>query len=187
MFKAGDRVQIVGAPEFPGSERLLGLEGVITKAFGIDDGTSWPFNVRITTKDTVFTGRIYAFAGNHLRDAVTTSVPPSPSGIRTGDTVYFVSKETAGDFKEGDAVTIHTSIVGDAVDSVNHPPHYNRFPVEVINITEQLDFNRGNAVKYLARAGYKAGVDELEDLSKAAWYVARAIEKLKRERESDDG
>jgi len=71
----------------------------------------------------------------------------------------------------------------DAVDVVNHPPHYNRFPVEVINITEQLDFNRGNAVKYLARAGFKEGVDELEDLSKAAWYVNRAIEKLKRERE----
>lgn len=71
-----------------------------------------------------------------------------------------------------------------AVDVVNHPAHYNRFPVEVINITEQLDFNRGNAVKYLARAGYKEGVDELEDLSKAAWYVNRAIEKLKKEREN---
>lgn len=75
------------------------------------------------------------------------------------------------------------SAIQEAVDVVNHPPHYNRFPVEVINITEQLDFNRGNAVKYLARAGFKEGVDELEDLSKAAWYVNRAIEKLKKERE----
>lgn len=69
-----------------------------------------------------------------------------------------------------------------AVDSVNHPAHYTRFPVEVIEITEQLDFARGNAVKYLCRAGFKPGVDELEDLSKAAWYVARAIEKLTGER-----
>lgn len=68
---------------------------------------------------------------------------------------------------------------------VTRPAHYNRFPVEVINITEQLDFNRGNAVKYLARAGFKEGVDELEDLSKAAWYVNRAIEKLTKERESN--
>lgn len=73
-----------------------------------------------------------------------------------------------------------------AVDNVNHPSHYNRFPVEVIEITEQLDFNKGNAVKYILRAGHKAGVDELEDLSKAAWCVNRAIEKLKKERESND-
>jgi predicted DNA-binding protein len=76
------------------------------------------------------------------------------------------------------------SAIQQAVDNVNHPPHYNRFPVEVIEITEQLDFNKGNAVKYILRAGHKAGVDELEDLSKAAWYVNRAIEKLKKERES---
>lgn len=72
-----------------------------------------------------------------------------------------------------------------AVDSVNHPPHYNRFPVEVIEITEQLPFNQGNVVKYVARAGFKAGVDELEDLNKAAWYLSRAIEKLKKERAND--
>lgn len=59
-------------------------------------------------------------------------------------------------------------------DQIN-PPHYRRFPVEVIDITEHLSFNRGNAVKYLARAGHKAGADELTDLRKAAWYVAREI------------
>ena len=68
-------------------------------------------------------------------------------------------------------------------DQVN-PGHYRRFPVEVIEITEQLDFNRGNAVKYLARAGHKDGADELTDLRKARWYVERAILKLERERES---
>ena len=77
------------------------------------------------------------------------------------------------------------SAIQEAVDNVNHPPHYEKYPVEVIEITEQLDFNKGNAVKYILRAGHKAGVDELEDLSKAAWYINRAIEKLKKERESD--
>lgn len=72
--------------------------------------------------------------------------------------------------------------VTEAVDSVNHPAHYTRFPVEVIEITEQLPFNQGNVVKYVCRAGFKQGVDELEDLSKAAWYLNRAIEKLKKER-----
>lgn len=65
-------------------------------------------------------------------------------------------------------------------DLINHPPHYTKFPVEVIEITEHLDFCRGNAVKYLCRAGLKG--DELEDLKKAQWYVSRAILKLERER-----
>lgn len=62
---------------------------------------------------------------------------------------------------------------------VEHPPHY-QFPggVEVIDLVEHLSFNTGNAVKYLARAGHKPGVDAVTDLRKAAWYVAREIERL---------
>jgi hypothetical protein len=66
-------------------------------------------------------------------------------------------------------------------DLINHPPHYTKFPVEVIEITENLDFCRGNAVKYLCRAGLKSKDTELEDLRKAQWYVERAITKLERE------
>lgn len=67
----------------------------------------------------------------------------------------------------------------DEHDAVNHPAHYTRFPgVEVIQITEHLNFCRGNAVKYLCRAGAKG--DELEDLRKAAWYVQREIERVER-------
>jgi hypothetical protein len=82
-------------------------------------------------------------------------------------------------FTDGPDPAPALTAIAQAVDNVNHPPHYKKYPVEVIEITEQLDFNRGNAVKYILRAGHKAGVDELEDLSKAAWYVNRAIEKLK--------
>jgi hypothetical protein len=83
------------------------------------------------------------------------------------------------------AATAGAGGIQGAVDNVNHPPHYKKYPVKVIEITEQLDFNKGNAVKYILRAGHKAGVDELEDLSKSAWYIARAIEKLKKERETN--
>ncbi len=40
-------------------------------------------------------------------------------------------------------------------DMVNHPPHYTGFSngAEVIDITENLTFNTGNACKYAARAG----------------------------------
>lgn len=66
-------------------------------------------------------------------------------------------------------------------DSVNHPSHYTQYPVEVIQLTEHMDFCRGNAVKYLARAGFKDPSKELEDLKKARWYTDRAIAKLEAE------
>ena len=47
---------------------------------------------------------------------------------------------------------------------------------EVIDITEQLNFNRGNAVKYILRAGFKD--DEMEDLRKAQFYINREIKRL---------
>jgi hypothetical protein len=42
-----------------------------------------------------------------------------------------------------------------------------------------MNFNVGNAIKYLWRAGLKDGVDPVEDLKKAAWYVNREIERLR--------
>ena len=52
--------------------------------------------------------------------------------------------------------------------------------IEVIDAIEswELNFSRGNAVKYIARAGHKN--DELEDLKKAAWYINREIERLEK-------
>lgn len=65
-------------------------------------------------------------------------------------------------------------------DSVNHPKHYNSYKgVEVIQLTEQMNFNRGNAVKYITRAGLKDKSKELEDLEKALWYINREINRLK--------
>lgn len=65
-------------------------------------------------------------------------------------------------------------------DPVEHPSHYVGFSngAEVIDIVEHLNFNRGNAIKYLARAGAKNPDTEVEDLKKAAWYVARELERL---------
>ncbi len=57
-------------------------------------------------------------------------------------------------------------------DPIN-PQHYRFGKVELIELTEQLDFCRGNAVKYLCRAGKKD--DTLQDLKKALWYTKRAI------------
>lgn len=63
-------------------------------------------------------------------------------------------------------------------DPVNHPAHYTRFPVEVIDITEHLTFNLGNAVKYCARAGYKDPAKTVEDIRKARFYLDRELARL---------
>ncbi|MBM4686229.1 DUF3310 domain-containing protein [Rhodococcus hoagii] len=47
-----------------------------------------------------------------------------------------------------------------------------------MDITENLNFNRGNAIKYAARAGAKDPAKELEDLHKAKWYIDREISRL---------
>lgn len=63
---------------------------------------------------------------------------------------------------------------------VNHPSHYNTGKIEVIDFIEDqdLNFSRGNAVKYIVRAGKKDKATEVEDLQKASWYINREIERL---------
>jgi hypothetical protein len=73
-------------------------------------------------------------------------------------------------------------------DNVNHPSHYTwlkeKCGIEVIDITRHLDFDTGNAVKYLLRAGHKEEADmtplekTVEDFEKAAWYVGDKIKML---------
>jgi hypothetical protein len=66
-------------------------------------------------------------------------------------------------------------------DNVNHPSHYTSHPsgVEVIQITEHMNFCLGNAIKYILRAEHKGR--QIEDLKKAAWYINREIERLQNE------
>ena len=60
----------------------------------------------------------------------------------------------------------------DSVDMVNHPPHYQHCSgVEVITITQHMNFLLGNVVKYVLR---EKGA-RLEDLKKARWYLDRQI------------
>ena len=67
--------------------------------------------------------------------------------------------------------------------NVNHPDHYTGFTngAEVIDIAEHLNFNRGNVLKYVTRAGTKDPERELEDLEKARFYLNREIEKMNNE------
>jgi phosphoserine phosphatase len=66
-------------------------------------------------------------------------------------------------------------------DPIN-PSHYTRYAVDVIEITQDLDFLSGNVVKYVCRAPYKN--DELEDLLKAQWYLNHLIKKVQKKYEN---
>jgi Protein of unknwon function (DUF3310) len=79
-------------------------------------------------------------------------------------------------------------------DPVNHPLHYTSHPsgVECITITRHLNFNIGNAIKYLWRAGLKENDinskgqiipgKRFEDLKKAIWYINDEITRLTKEK-----
>jgi Protein of unknwon function (DUF3310) len=66
------------------------------------------------------------------------------------------------------------------MDLVNHPPHYTSDPsgVECIQITRHRNFNIGNAIKYLWRAGLKDSNKDIEDLQKAIFYINDEIKRL---------
>ena len=67
-------------------------------------------------------------------------------------------------------------------DTVNHPGHYLDGGIETIAILqaklsaeEFSGFCKGNAIKYLSRAGKKT-LDPREDYKKARWYLDKLIE-----------
>ena len=62
-------------------------------------------------------------------------------------------------------------------DPVNNPKHYTKHPsgVECIEVTRHMNFNLGNAIKYICRADLKN--NDIQDLEKAIWYISDEIRK----------
>ncbi|AXQ61312.1 thymidylate kinase [Streptomyces phage LibertyBell] len=117
-------------------------------------------------------GACALFETDHIREIVewAENSPVSHQELEVYQNVYgsYMSLET---FLDG---------AGIANDVINHPKHYTSYRgVEVIDLTEQMNFNRGNAVKYIARAGLKNPDTEVEDLQKALWYIRREIDRIK--------
>lgn len=67
-------------------------------------------------------------------------------------------------------------------DNVQFPKHYNSHPsgVEIIQITEHMNFCLGNAIKYICRAGIKTE-NPIEDLKKSVWYIQREINRIEKQ------
>ena len=97
-----------------------------------------------------------------------------------GDEEFFNPKYPVTDSKVGEILATN-ELTPPLPDAVNQPSHYTDGGVEVIDFIEakKLGYNLGNAVKYISRAGKKGGPEKkLEDLKKAAWYLAREIDSL---------
>ena len=63
---------------------------------------------------------------------------------------------------------------------VTSPSHYTRGSIEVWDfIRDQgLNYFRGNAIKYLCRAGFKSSGTEIEDIKKAIHYLENELHAL---------
>ena len=73
-------------------------------------------------------------------------------------------------------------------EQIKHPSYYTSGGIEVADFIEAygLNFNLGNVVKYLARAGKKQGEDAVTALLKAEWYLTREIIRVENEQEATE-
>lgn len=65
------------------------------------------------------------------------------------------------------------------IDMVNSPQHYqSNGGIEAIDVIEgfNLNFNLGNAIKYILRADKKG--NKKQDLEKSLWYIKRELDKF---------
>lgn len=67
------------------------------------------------------------------------------------------------------------------MDLVNNPAHYQGEGMQAIEVIEafNLDYHRGNAIKYILRCGKKG--DPLVDIQKAIWYLDRYASLLEKQ------
>lgn len=65
-------------------------------------------------------------------------------------------------------------------DPINSPSHYKIGGIETIDFIEakNLNYNLGNVIKYISRAHHKNAL--VQDLKKAAFYLAREITNLEK-------
>ena len=123
-------------------------------------------------KSIFLKGKMYVGSGNHI----------------TGEcsVVYLDDTAIKKYFEEA-----KTPVLIESIDRVNHPSHYTwlkeKCGIEVIDITRHLDFDSGNAVKYILRAGHKSEEGysdkekQIEDFKKAIFYLNDKIKILEEE------
>ena len=92
------------------------------------------------------------------------------------EATYYIIPDEA-ERKPGDTISEDAA----PADNVSHPSHYANGWLnenEVINLTSCLDFDKGNAIKYIARSGSKDAGKEREDLEKAMFYIKHYLDNM---------
>lgn len=114
-----------------------------------------------------------------LRGRISSAPSASSSIYDYPGVIYEVEINADHDYWDVAEIDLRPADIKPQDDVVDHPSHYTQYKgVEVIQLTEQMNFNRGNAVKYIARAGLKDPAKEIEDLKKSRWYIDREINRL---------
>ena len=102
----------------------------------------------------------------------------------TAGYIYAIRSKYSKDIADWNTLTITTSdtpmptqieMFEPPSDPVNHPAHYKVGGIETIDFIEakKLNYNLGNAVKYITRADHKG--NRKQDLEKAIWYLTREL------------
>jgi hypothetical protein len=95
-------------------------------------------------------------------------------------TVYMAKRNhmDKAESKKSEPKLIMEYVAPEKTDPVNSPAHYLVGGIETIDFIEakQLNYNLGNAVKYIARSGHKD--DRKQDIEKAVWYLNREISRM---------
>jgi hypothetical protein len=121
-------------------------------------------------------------AENHTEERLKTRVEVPHDAVGTGSSHFSPSR---GDVDHQDSQSPkpqrthdHESVAEDAI----NPAHYRRHPsgIECIEVTRHMNFNVGNAIKYLWR--YMDKGDPVENLKKAQWYIDDEIRRLEGKR-----
>jgi len=164
---------------FPSHRRIEQTKGWVLVSVDVEEKEKPVFNVG----DKVRTLCAYAYLWKEGEEGVIQHVGASG----TEHQVYFPGQNDWWWLEASKLELIEEEVNDfDPVDNVNHPAHYTNDPsgVECIEITRHRNFNIGNAIKYLWRAGLKqdsnlsAQAKEIEDLKKAVFYIQDEIAKL---------
>ena len=165
-FEVGARVRVVDAGR--GNDAKDGDTGVVVDKANGHLGGRVLHSVRLDR-----TGEVSKLFGYRL------VAQDEPSTYPLLDLSAFTTAGRTLSYATGGVIEVDE---GMTVDIVNNPPHY-KFSngAEVIDITENLTSNGGQAVQYIARStrldGNNKG-DVLEDLRKARWFLDREIERV---------
>lgn len=117
----------------------------------------------------------------------------SSFGTKEGKKIYdkYVSYQSGDDSEKNEKKSCSDK-KENSYEYVNHPSHYNRYSVEVIEMMIRIygpqktfDFCEMNAFKYRMRMGTKPGTDIKQDLEKENWYIKKAKE-IKEQYKIDD-